>query len=75
MTLQVSVCVLLQGGILTAADLAGYTAEWREALTFPIGHGMTVAVPPSPSGGPVVQFILNILKSKTLLRYLTINSG
>ncbi|XP_038063495.1 glutathione hydrolase 1 proenzyme-like [Patiria miniata] len=51
------------GGLITAADLAGYTAEWREAQAVPIGRGMTVLTTPSPSGGPVVQFIINILRN------------
>ncbi|XP_038068571.1 glutathione hydrolase 1 proenzyme-like [Patiria miniata] len=51
------------GGLITAADLAGYTAEWREAQAVPIGRGMTVLTTPSPSGGPVLQFIINILRN------------
>ena len=55
----------ISGGIMTEEDLAGYSVDWVEPLRFPIGAGRTVVTTPSPSGGPVVQFIINVLKSKT----------
>ncbi|XP_022106187.1 gamma-glutamyltranspeptidase 1-like isoform X2 [Acanthaster planci] len=49
------------GGLITAADLADYKAEWREVNAAPIGQGRSVLTTPSPSGGPVVQFLINVL--------------
>jgi gamma-glutamyltranspeptidase / glutathione hydrolase len=41
------------GGILTAADLAGYRAVWREPLRF-AGLGWEVASMPLPSSGGII---------------------
>ncbi|XP_022106756.1 gamma-glutamyltranspeptidase 1-like isoform X2 [Acanthaster planci] len=55
-----------RGGFLTAADLESYSAEWREAPAVSIGRGMTVLSTPSPSSGPLVQFILSIVKHRNM---------
>ncbi|XP_033634963.1 glutathione hydrolase 1 proenzyme-like [Asterias rubens] len=60
------------GGILTTADMEDYTAEWMPASTLSLGQDKTLLTSPTPSGGPFVQFIINILSninlSDTLLK-------
>lgn len=56
------------GGIMTMADLAGYSATWGDALTSPLGDDMTLVVPSMPSGGPVLQFLVNVMQSFNLTR-------
>jgi gamma-glutamyltranspeptidase/glutathione hydrolase len=50
-----------QGGLLSAADLAAYTPEWREPLSVTY-RGLTVAVPPPPAGGIMIAEMLRILE-------------
>jgi gamma-glutamyltranspeptidase / glutathione hydrolase len=51
------------GGVLTAADLAGYVPTWRTPLAGTYrGYGI-VAMPPSSSGGITVLETLNILET------------
>ncbi len=51
------------GGVIAAADLAGYEPEWRTAVTSTYrGHGL-IAMPPSSSGGVTLVQTLNILET------------
>jgi gamma-glutamyltranspeptidase/glutathione hydrolase len=50
------------GGIITAADLAGYEPKWREPLKFTY-RGYTIwSMPPSSSGGATLGMIFNIME-------------
>ncbi|WAR01462.1 GGT1-like protein [Mya arenaria] len=49
------------GGIITAEDLANYTALVEEPLKFRLDSGHMVYSPRPPSSGAVYMFILNIL--------------
>jgi len=64
------------GGLLTAADLAGYTTQWREPLSA-AWRGFTVLSAPPPSSGGIA--ILQLLKMKDQLspefRGLALNSA
>ena len=51
------------GGIITLDDLANYKVVKRKVLADEIGD-LTLYTMPVPSGGPVVTYILNILKGK-----------
>ena len=51
------------GGIITLDDLANYKVVKRKVLTDEIGD-LTLYTMPVPSGGPVVTYILNILKGE-----------
>jgi gamma-glutamyltranspeptidase/glutathione hydrolase len=57
------------GGIITAADLAGYKAIWREPLRFAY-RGHTVASMPLPSSGAIVMAMTAGMLRKTELRTL-----
>jgi gamma-glutamyltranspeptidase/glutathione hydrolase len=52
------------GGLLTAADLAGYKAIWREPLSAPWRGYVVLAAPPPSSGGIA---ILQLLRMKDRL--------
>ncbi|XP_071493203.1 glutathione hydrolase 1 proenzyme-like [Diadema antillarum] len=54
------------GGIITAEDLANYTTRWGDALSSPFGDGGTLLTTGSPSGGPVLQFITNVMQAFNL---------
>ena len=49
------------GGLVTAADLAGYKAVWREPLRFDYRGKHLVTMPPPSSGGIVVAMTGNML--------------
>ena len=50
------------GGLITAEDLAGYKAEWREPLKFSYrGHAL-FSMPPPSSGGLVVGMTAGMLR-------------
>ncbi|KAH9525192.1 Gamma-glutamyltranspeptidase 1 [Bulinus truncatus] len=49
------------GGIITKEDLRRYTVDVTEPLVLNIHGNYTMFSPPLPSGGPVLQYILNIL--------------
>ena len=49
------------GGLVTAADLAGYKAMWREPLRFDYRGKHLVTMPPPSSGGIVVAMSGNML--------------
>ncbi len=51
------------GGIITEADLAGYTPKWREPIKATY-RGYTIwSMPPSSSGGPTLAMILNVMEA------------
>jgi len=51
-------------GIITLRDFENYEAVEREIMTIPLPNaGLTLAVPPLPSGGPVLAVILGVLDS------------
>ncbi len=54
------------GGILTADDLAGYTAAWREPITLRYRDHVIHSMPPSSSGGITMAEAANILEGWTL---------
>ncbi|MEZ0266564.1 MAG: gamma-glutamyltransferase family protein, partial [Phycisphaerae bacterium] len=51
------------GGIMTAADLAGYRAVEREAVTSTYRGYTVIGMPPPSSGGVHVAQILNVLEN------------
>ncbi len=51
------------GGILTAADLAGYKAMWREPLHVDYRGYELVAMPPPSSGGVVLALTANMMRA------------
>ncbi|MGH8012032.1 MAG: gamma-glutamyltransferase [Candidatus Binataceae bacterium] len=57
--------VKANGGIMTTADLASYTAIWRRPLDLEY-HGDTVYTMPPPSSGGVVLEVLGMLSSDNL---------
>ncbi|MBC7842490.1 MAG: gamma-glutamyltransferase [Gemmatimonadaceae bacterium] len=50
------------GGIITKADLAKYTARWREPLVWTYRDYTLVGMPPSSSGGVTMAETMNILE-------------
>ncbi|HET9987500.1 MAG TPA: gamma-glutamyltransferase, partial [Kofleriaceae bacterium] len=53
-------------GLITAADLAGYKAVWREPLHASYRGKQIIAMPPPSSGGIVVAMTANMLKNVEL---------
>ncbi len=56
------------GGILTHADLASYTAVWREPIRFGYRGRTVLSTPPSSSGGVTIAEAANILSTRELGR-------
>jgi gamma-glutamyltranspeptidase/glutathione hydrolase len=55
------------GGIMTAADLAGYEAKWREPIKIDY-RGWTIwSMPPASSGGITLALLLNIVENMPTL--------
>lgn len=52
-----------QDGVLTKSDLKKYKAVLREPLMTRLGD-YTILTSPPPASGPVLAYILNILKGK-----------
>ena len=50
------------GGIISAADLAGYQPKWREPLRITYRGYTIFSMPPSSSGGATLGLILNIME-------------
>ena len=50
------------GGIITAADLAGYEPRWRDPLKITYRGYTIYSMPPSSSGGATLGMILNIME-------------
>ena len=51
-----------RGGIITKQDLADYQVDFREALSVNINSSLTAFTTQAPSSGPILTFILNILR-------------
>ena len=51
-----------RGGIITKQDLADYQVDFREALTVHLNESLTAFTTQAPSSGPILTFILNILR-------------
>ncbi len=56
-------------GLITAKDLAGYKAIWREPIRYPDPHATFVAMPPPSSGGVVIAMTAEMLGDITKLRW------
>jgi gamma-glutamyltranspeptidase/glutathione hydrolase len=50
------------GGIITEADLAGYTPKWREPIKATYRGYTILSMPPASSGGPTLAMMLNIME-------------
>ena len=50
------------GGIITKADLAGYTPRWRAPLVWTYRNYTLVGMPPSSSGGVTMAETMNIVE-------------
>ncbi|XP_033109426.1 glutathione hydrolase 1 proenzyme-like [Anneissia japonica] len=48
-------------GTLSMADLSNYSVKWSDVLTTSF-MGYSVMSPSMPSGGPIYQFIINVMK-------------
>jgi gamma-glutamyltranspeptidase/glutathione hydrolase len=53
-------------GLLTAADLAGWSASYEDALVVDVGDGWSLAKPAAWSQGPVLAQILQLLRGEDL---------
>lgn len=51
----------MSGGTLSMEDLRSFKVQEQEAWTVPLGD-IQMHVPPPPSGGPLLAFILKIMK-------------
>jgi gamma-glutamyltranspeptidase/glutathione hydrolase len=56
-------------GIITAADLKGYTAKEREATVFPYKKYTVVTMPLPSSGGVILQQMLKMVEDRPLKEY------
>lgn len=56
-----------QGGVITKKDLVNYKAIPREPLLSRLGE-YTVLTAPPPASGPILTYILNILKGDNIFR-------
>ena len=54
------------GGLITAGDLGGYAAVWREPLQFQYRGHTVIAMPPPSSGGATLAETLNMLEGYEL---------
>ncbi|KAF0989620.1 hypothetical protein HZS_2285 [Henneguya salminicola] len=50
------------GGILTSEDFSRYESKWEEPLKFSVNRGVIGYSPSEKSGGPLIAFILRLLK-------------
>lgn len=50
------------GGIITKQDLAEYQVDFQEALNVSLNESLTAFTTHAPSSGPILMFILNILR-------------
>ncbi|CAF1072394.1 unnamed protein product [Adineta steineri] len=50
------------GGIITKEDLANYQVDFQEALSIQMNDSLTAFTTHAPSSGPILLFILNILR-------------
>jgi gamma-glutamyltranspeptidase / glutathione hydrolase len=56
------------GGIITAADLAGYRAVWRTPIEVGYRGRTLVVMPPPSSGGIVIAMTANMLRGQDLAK-------
>lgn len=54
--------VQARNGIITEEDLAEYQADFAEALSVSLNDSLTAFTTHAPSSGPILMFILNILR-------------
>ena len=54
------------GGLITAADLAGYQPVWRDPLRFDYRGKHLLTMPPPSSGGIVIAMTANMLRNTDL---------
>lgn len=50
------------GGIITTKDLMDYNVLWREPITVKLENNKQLYTVPLPGSGPIVAFIMNVLK-------------
>ena len=50
------------GGIITKQDLADYQVDFQQALNISLNDSLTAFTTQAPSSGPILTFILNILR-------------
>ncbi|CAF2653013.1 unnamed protein product [Rotaria sp. Silwood2] len=55
------------GGIITKQDLADYQVDFDEALRVNLNDSLTAFTTKAPSSGPILIFILNILRGYNIL--------
>ena len=66
----------LDGNIITAEDLEAYTVKVREPVKSVLKNGnFTIISPPPPSGGVVIQYLLQILDGKSIQLFLSTLCG
>uniref|UniRef100_A0A7N6BZ32 Gamma-glutamyltransferase 5a n=1 Tax=Anabas testudineus TaxID=64144 RepID=A0A7N6BZ32_ANATE len=53
------------GGVLTMEDLKSFRVQVQDAWTVPIGNAQ-MHIPPPPSGGPLLAFIVKLMKGFSL---------
>ncbi len=56
-----------RGGIITKEDLADYQVDFQDALTIHLNDSLTGFTTQAPSSGPLLNFILNILRGIEIL--------
>jgi len=59
------------GGIITAEDLAGYRAVWRDPIQSTYRGWRIIAMPPSSSGGVTLTEMFNVLEGYRMPRFGT----
>ncbi|HEY5946950.1 MAG TPA: gamma-glutamyltransferase [Kofleriaceae bacterium] len=62
-TAKLIVDAMKDGGLITAKDLAGYKALWREPIRFSYRGKKLVTMPPPSSGGVVLAMTANMLRN------------
>ncbi|CAF1581510.1 unnamed protein product [Rotaria sp. Silwood1] len=55
------------GGIITKQDLANYQVDFNEALHVNLNDSLTAFTTQAPSSGPILIFILNILRGYNII--------
>ena len=55
-----------RGGIITKRDLAEYQVDYQEALSVSLNSSLTAFTTHAPTSGPLLTFMLNILRGYTV---------